>query len=152
MFPHLVLVLGLDGDDPLADALVLAQRHVVLVAPEERRRVVHVLHRDLHARPRRTQRVVGLLRLNLQREDDLRLLVDLGKKIQALHIFEVVAVIEYQGRVNASGQSAGHYICDVKEKSTGNRFRTNDNKDPVQIDQQNVSTCAYVVLYRKVIT
>ena len=66
--------------------------------------------------------------------------------------FEVVAVIEYQGRVNTSGQSAGHYICDVKEKSTGNWFRTNDNKDPVQIDQQNVSTCAYVVLYRKVIT
>ena len=80
MFPHLVLVLGLDGDDPLSDALVLAQRHVVLVAPEERRRVVDVLHRDLDARPRRPQRVVGLLRLDLQREDDLRLLVDLGKE------------------------------------------------------------------------
>ena len=63
-----------------------------------------------------------------------------------------MAVIEYQGRVATSGQSAGHYICDVKEKSTGTWFRTNDNKDPVQIDHQNVSACAYVVLYRKVIT
>ena len=64
--------------------------------------------------------------------------------------FEVVAIIEYQGRVSPSGHSDGHYICDVKKKSTGNWFRTNDNKNPVPIDHQNVSTCAYVVLYRKV--
>ena len=35
-------------------------------------------------------------------------------------LYEVIAVIEYKGRVTASGHSDGHYICDVKDELTEN--------------------------------
>ena len=63
-----------------------------------------------------------------------------------------MAVIEYRGRVTPSGHSDGHYICDVKDKSSGKWFRTDDNKQPVEIKLQDVSSCGYVILYKKVTT
>ena len=48
-----------------------------------------------------------------------------------------------------TGESNGHYICDIKEKSTGLWFKTNDNLEPRQIGIENVTKNAYVILYRK---
>ena len=63
--------------------------------------------------------------------------------------FEAVSVIEYQGNVSSSGRSEGHYICDIKERSTKQWFRTNDNINPVPIQVEDVSKRGYVILYRK---
>ena len=63
--------------------------------------------------------------------------------------YEVVAVIEYKGNVSSTGDSDGHYICDIKDKVSGMWFRTNDNNDPVQIELASVSASAYIVLYKK---
>ena len=65
--------------------------------------------------------------------------------------YEPVSIIEYRGRVNAAGQSGGHYICDLKDKKSGMWYRTNDNKDPVQINESKISKSGYVILYRKLI-
>ena len=65
-------------------------------------------------------------------------------------MFEPVSVIEYQGNISKQGDSAGHYICDIKEKQTGCWFRTNDNRNPIPIDIEEVSKLAYVILYRQV--
>ena len=40
--------------------------------------------------------------------------------------YEPVAVIEYLGNLSQMGQSTGHYICDVKQVSTKQWYRTND--------------------------
>ena len=50
-----------------------------------------------------------------------------------------------------TGESDGHYLCDVKDRSSGAWFRTNDNYDPQQIDEAQVSKFGYVILYRKMI-
>ena len=63
--------------------------------------------------------------------------------------YEPVAIIEFQGTVAATGESNGHYICDIKERSTGLWFRTNDNYVPKQIGIADVTKNAYVILYRK---
>jgi uncharacterized UBP type Zn finger protein len=63
--------------------------------------------------------------------------------------YEAVSVIEYQGSVRGTGESQGHYICDVKDKSSQMWFRTNDNNVPIPISLEDVSKCAYVILYRK---
>ena len=63
--------------------------------------------------------------------------------------YEPVAIIEFQGSVRSTGQSDGHYVCDIKDSSTGMWFRTNDNNDPQPINCVDVSKFAYVVLYRK---
>ena len=62
-----------------------------------------------------------------------------------------MSVIEYQGSLASSGESRGHYICDVKDKSSGHWYRTNDNCNPRPIDVDEVSKCAYVVLYKKML-
>ena len=64
--------------------------------------------------------------------------------------YEPVAVIEYLGNLNQMGQSAGHYICDVKQVSTKQWYRTNDSTDPVRIDLEDVSKYGYIVLYSKI--
>ena len=63
--------------------------------------------------------------------------------------YEAVALIEFQGRVSSQGDSAGHYVCDIKHRLTESWFRTNDNNTPVQIEPDNVSKLANVILYRK---
>ena len=64
--------------------------------------------------------------------------------------YEAVSIIEYKGSINRSGESEGHYICDIKDRSTQKWFRTNDNRDPIPIDVEDVSKFAYVILYRKI--
>ena len=66
--------------------------------------------------------------------------------------YEVVSVIEFKGSLTATGQSEGHYICDVKERSNGQWFRTNDNDDPISIEAEDVSKSAYVILYKRVLS
>ena len=63
--------------------------------------------------------------------------------------YEAVSVIEYKGNVTSTGYSVGHYICDVKDRSSGKWFRTNDNNDPIPIREEDVSKSAYVVLYKR---
>ena len=38
--------------------------------------------------------------------------------------FEAIAVIEFRGTLRPDGGSEGHYICDVKEGTSNQRFRT----------------------------
>ena len=47
--------------------------------------------------------------------------------------YEVVSVIEFKGSLTATGQSEGHYICDVKERSNGQWFRTSTMMIPYQL-------------------
>ena len=51
--------------------------------------------------------------------------------------------------LSKSGPSAGHYVCDVKDRSTSKWFRTNDDHYPVEIDVAQVSNQAYAVLLVK---
>ena len=62
--------------------------------------------------------------------------------------YEAVAIIEYKGSVRRTGASAGHYVCDVKDKLSQKCFRTNDDKNPINIGLDDVSKHAYVVLYK----
>ena len=64
--------------------------------------------------------------------------------------YEAVAIIEFQGHVSSLGDSAGHYVCDVKHRLTKSWFRTNDNNIPVPIEPDNVTKLANVILYRKI--
>ena len=65
--------------------------------------------------------------------------------------YEAIAIIEFAGNVeSARGDSRGHYTCDIKDKSSGGWFRTNDNAIPKTIKSKDVSNLPYVVLYRKV--
>ena len=60
-----------------------------------------------------------------------------------------MAVLEFAGTMDSSGESRGHYTCDVKDKEK-NWFRTNDNAVPMQIEMRNVTNLPYVVLYKNV--
>ena len=53
------------------------------------------------------------------------------------------------GSLTSAGDSGGHYKCDIKEQSSGRWFRTNDNNDPIPIEDEDISKSAYVVLYKK---
>ena len=64
--------------------------------------------------------------------------------------FEPVAIVEYQGSVRNTGDSAGHYICDIKDRASKKWYRTNDNKTPIPIEIDEVSRFAYVIMYRKI--
>ena len=63
--------------------------------------------------------------------------------------FEAIAAIEYQGMLSNTGESQGHYICDVKYPHSQQWFRTNDNSIPIPINLANVSKHPYVMLYKK---
>ena len=63
--------------------------------------------------------------------------------------YEAISVIEYNGRLNSSGESDGHYTCDIKENITNMWFKTNDSTDPFQIRVSDVSKHGYVVLYKR---
>ena len=62
--------------------------------------------------------------------------------------FEAVALIEHQGQMTSDGEGQGHYICDIKTKDDY-WLRTNYNKLPVPVSQNNVSKKSAVVLYKK---
>ena len=62
--------------------------------------------------------------------------------------YEAISIIEHRGTLSRDGISAGHYICDIKEKGSKCWYRTNDEQFPVRISVDEVSTKAYAVLYR----
>ena len=64
--------------------------------------------------------------------------------------FEARAVIEYSGRLTSTGESRGHYFCDVKDKQTNSWFRTNDNSNPVKIGIAEVSKNGYAFLFQRI--
>ena len=64
--------------------------------------------------------------------------------------YEAISIIEHQGVLSRDGMSAGHYICDIKDKSSKCWYRTNDDKFPFKITTDEVSTKAYAVLYRRI--
>ena len=64
-------------------------------------------------------------------------------------MYEAIAVIEFSGRLSQSGQSNGHYTCDIKENISCMWFRTNDNANPVPIREEDVSKFGYVVIYKR---
>ena len=59
--------------------------------------------------------------------------------------YQALSVIEYRGRVNLTGDSEGHYLCDVKNKETNLWFRTNDDSLPIPVNINDVSQNGYVV-------
>ena len=63
--------------------------------------------------------------------------------------YEACACIEFQGTVTSADDSQGHYICDVKTKIGDKWIRTNDNNDPEEINQAEVSEVPYVVLFKR---
>ena len=69
-----------------------------------------------------------------------------GNQVQ----YEAVSIIEYVGSLSRTGQSHGHYICDVKEKKSKIWFRTNDDQYPIQLPLSEVSQNGYVVLYKRI--
>ena len=59
-------------------------------------------------------------------------------------------MIDFLGSIANSGESQGHYTCDVKYAQSKTWYRTNDNRTPVQIDKKDVSKQGYVVLYKRI--
>ena len=66
-----------------------------------------------------------------------------------LNVYECIAVIEFDGRLTASGQSGGHYTCDIKERMSNLWYKTNDEQEPTQIQVTDVSKYAYAVLFKR---
>ena len=62
--------------------------------------------------------------------------------------YESIACIEFRGKINARGESNGHYIYDLKSAADGKWYRTNDNKEPQEISVKDVTKLAYVVLFK----
>ena len=48
-----------------------------------------------------------------------------------------------------TGESAGHYICDIKDNVSNQWFRTNDANLQVALNISEVSKFAYVVLFKR---
>ena len=64
--------------------------------------------------------------------------------------YEAISVIEYDGRLSATGESEGHYTCDIKENISNMWFKTNDSSNPIPISVSTVSQYGYVVLFKRV--
>ena len=58
-------------------------------------------------------------------------------------------LLHVQSEFLSSGESQGHYVCDVQDRLTTSWFRTNDNAYPVPINQNQVTKKAYVVLLNR---
>ena len=64
--------------------------------------------------------------------------------------YEAVAVLEYKGSMDYTGESRGHYVCDVRHKENKDIwFRTNDNSDPILIREEEVSKYGYSILFKR---
>ena len=73
------------------------------------------------------------------------------RDMNGLHTcYEAIAVIEYQGNITRSGDTQGHYICDIRDKWF-RWYRTNDNQHPIQLTISEVSRTGYAILYRRVV-
>ena len=64
--------------------------------------------------------------------------------------YQAISVIEHKGLINKSRISAGHYTCDIKEKNSGQWYRTNDDCLPAKIDVENVSRQGYAILFKRI--
>ena len=64
-------------------------------------------------------------------------------------IYEPIASIEFRGTVSPSGESFGHYICYVKENVHKQWYFTNDNDEPIEVDEQDISKLSYVTLFHR---
>ena len=64
-------------------------------------------------------------------------------------MYECIGVIEFDGRLSTSGQSGGHYTCDIKERMSNMWFKTNDEQEPISIQVADVSKYAYIVLLKR---
>ena len=64
--------------------------------------------------------------------------------------YEAISVVEFAGRLSTTGDSGGHYTCDIKDSFSKTWFRTNDSRLPIQIDEANVSKKGYVFLFKRV--
>ena len=53
--------------------------------------------------------------------------------------YEAIGCIEFQGKLSNTGESQGHYICDVRTQPHGKWYRTNDNLEPEEIKKCEVS-------------
>ena len=90
---------------------------------------------------------LGYYNLNRNRVNatgDIRVVDNVG----SVSYFDPIAVIDHIGSVSSSGDSRGHYLCDVRTKN-GVWMHTDDNKEPIQIRRQNVSKQGAVILYYK---
>ena len=64
--------------------------------------------------------------------------------------YEPIASIEFRGTVSSTGNSSGHYICDLKAEGNRSWYRTNDNDSPKLIHADEVTKCSYVTLYKRI--
>ena len=53
------------------------------------------------------------------------------------------------GNLQTSGTSTGHYVCDIKERTTNLWYRTNDDSYPIEIDVTEVSKQAYSIMFMR---
>ena len=51
--------------------------------------------------------------------------------------------------MTTSGESGGHYVCDISEEKSESWYRTNDNSilKPIEVDE--VSRQGYIILYKQ---
>ena len=65
--------------------------------------------------------------------------------------YEPVSVVEFRGSESrTTGESRGHYVCDVKDKHSNLWYRTNDDCLPRLLNMADVSKYGYVILYKRV--
>ena len=67
-----------------------------------------------------------------------------------MHKYETIACADFDGQVTREGQSVGHYRCFIKDSVSRCWIKTNDEKDPQEVDVQDVTKSSYVILLRKV--
>ena len=66
-------------------------------------------------------------------------------------LYEPVSIIEFRGSVSrTTGESRGHYVCDVKDKNSNLWYRTNDDRSPRLLNIADLSRYGYVFLYKRV--
>ena len=63
--------------------------------------------------------------------------------------YEPISLVEFEGSISSTGQSQGHYICDIRECLSKLWFRANDNNYPTPIRPKDVSKNAYVILLKR---
>ena len=62
------------------------------------------------------------------------------------YTYEPIASVEFQGTMRPSGESFGHYICYIRDSSNGQWFLTNDNDEPLMVNENEISKLSYVIL------
>ena len=63
--------------------------------------------------------------------------------------FDPIAVLEHRGRIISGGETRGHYTCDIKDKESGQWYRTNDDCLPKIITENEVSKLGYIILLER---